>query len=401
VTRPRVYVAGVGAVTPLGRTWPESFAALALGRSAVAPVRSFDVVDFPSTVAAEVPERFAGAGDRRLSLAQAAAREAWTMANLAVPPERAAVFVGAESGRASLATIFELSRAAGGGTRFDHRAFGDQARALASRIEASCVSPASVASSLAREFGARGSVETISIACASGAAAIVEATRAIRSGECDLALCGGVGSDVDPLMLVGFGRLGALTARGISCPFDVRRDGFAVGEAAAMVVLSNTPGSLGVEVSGVARTLDAYHLTKPDPEGDGAVRAMAGALHDAGRERVDCVQAHGTSTPLNDEVEAAAIRRIFAADWRDIPVSSVKGALGHSIAGAGAVGFLCAVEAVRRGTVLPTANLTEVDPRCELRHVLGTAVSLQVRAALVNAFAFGGANASLVVERAA
>jgi 3-oxoacyl-[acyl-carrier-protein] synthase II len=210
-----------------------------------------------------------------------------------------------------------------------------------------------------------------------------------------------VGSDVDPLMLVGFGRLGALTARGISCPFDVRRDGFAVGEAAAMVVLSNTPGSLGVEVSGVARTLDAYHLTKPDPEGDGAVRAMAGALHDAGRERVDCVQAHGTSTPLNDEVEAAAIRRIFAADWRDIPVSSVKGALGHSIAGAGAVGFLCAVEAVRRGTVLPTANLTEVDPRCELRHVLGTAVSLQVRAALVNAFAFGGANASLVVERAA
>jgi 3-oxoacyl-[acyl-carrier-protein] synthase II len=318
-----------------------------------------------------------------------------------VLPERLGVFVGAESGRATLATIFELSRAAGGENTFDHAAFGLGARALAEQIDASTVSPAAVASALAGEFSARGPAQTISIACASGAAAIVEATRAIRLGECDVALCGGVGADVDPLMLVGFGKLAALTARGVSCPFDVRRDGFAVGEGAAMVVLSSAPSKLGVEVTGAARTLDAYHLTKPDPEGDGAARAMLSALVDAGREHVDCIQAHGTSTPLNDEVEAKAIRRVFSARFPEIYVSSVKGALGHWIAGAGALGFLCAVEAVRRGSVLPTANLAEVDPRCELLHVRGTAVSANIGVAMVNAFAFGGANASLVVERAA
>lgn len=400
MTRRRVYVAGVGAVTPLACTWPESFALLAAGRSAVAAVESFDVTNFPCSVGAQV-KGFADADDRRVAFALAAAREAWECARVSVAPERLGVFVGAESGRATLSTIFELSRAAGGASSFDHSAFGRGARALARRIDASTVSPAAVASALAREFAARGPAQTISIACASGAAAIVEAARAIRLDECDVALCGGVGADVDPLMLVGFGKLGALTARGVSCPFDVRRDGFAVGEGAAVVVLSSAPSKLGVELTGVARTLDAYHLTKPDPEGDGASRAMLSALADAGREHVDCIQAHGTSTPLNDEVEAQAIRRVFSARFREIHVSSVKGALGHWIAGAGAVGFLCAVEAVRSGSVLPTANLTEVDPRCELLHVLGTAASANVRAAMVNAFAFGGANASLVVERAA
>jgi 3-oxoacyl-[acyl-carrier-protein] synthase II len=400
MTRRRVYVAGVGAVTPLACTWPESFALLASGRSAVRVVEAFDVKNFPCSVGAAV-EGFAGVRDRRVAFAQTAAREAWESARVSVAPERLGVFIGAESGRATLATIYELSRAAGGASVFDHAAFGLGARALVEKIDASTVSPAAVASALAREFSARGPAQTISIACASGAAAIVEATRAIRLGECDVALCGGVGADVDPLMLVGFGKLGALSARGVSCPFDVRRDGFVVGEGAAMVVLSSAASTLGVQVTGVARTLDAYHLTKPDPEGDGAARAMSLALADAGREHVHCIQAHGTSTPLNDEVEATAIRRVFASSFREIRVSSVKGALGHWIAGAGALGFLCAVEAVRSGSVLPTANLTQVDPRCELSHVLATAVSAHVGAAMVNAFAFGGANASLVVERAA
>jgi 3-oxoacyl-[acyl-carrier-protein] synthase II len=365
------------------------------------PVDSFDVKDFPCTVAASVKKSFHHTDDRRLALAEQAAREAWAMARVECVPDRIGVFVGAESGRATIATILELARAAGGKRYFDHRAFGAGARPLAARIDASAVSPATVASALAREFGAGGSVQTISIACASGAAAIVEATRAIRLGECDIALCGGVGADVDPLMLVGFGRLGALSARGVSCPFDVRRDGFVVGEGAAMVVLSSRPSSLGIAVTGIARTLDAYHLTKPDPEGDGAARAMQRALDDAGRDAVDHVQAHGTSTPLNDEVESKAIGRVFGPRARDIYVSGVKGAVGHWVAGAGALGFLCAAHAVRTGLVLPTANLKEPDPRCELRHVLGAAVSARVDSAMVNAFAFGGANACLVVERVA
>jgi len=365
----------------------------------VKAVEDFDVANFPCTVAASISRRFDHTSDRRLALAQQAARQAWAMAEVDAPSERIGVFIGAESGRASLRTILELARAAGGGKEFDHEAFGAQARSLATRIDASAVSPAAVASALAREVRAHGSVQTLSIACASGAAAIVEATRAIRLGECDVALCGGVGADVDPLMLVGFGRLGALSARGVSCPFDVRRDGFVVGEGAAMVVLSSRSSTLGLEISGVARSLDAYHLTKPDPDGDGAARAMQHALLDAGRDCVDYVQAHGTSTPLNDEVEAKAIRRVFGTRWQDVYVSSVKGAVGHWVAGAGAIGFLCAVHAVHEGSLFPTANLKQPDPRCELRHVLGSALSANVSSALVNAFAFGGANACLVVER--
>jgi len=399
VSRRRVYVAGLGAVTPLGDTWADSIEPLAQGRTAVAPITAFDVRHFPCGVAAGIQGHFELTSDRRLALAERAAREAWMMAGVEAAPERVGVFIGAESGRASLATLLELARAAGAAHQFDHASFGRKARPLAARVDASSVSPAAVASALAREFRAHGPVETISIACASGAAALVEGTRSVRLGECDVALCGGVGADVDPLMLVGFGRLGALSARGVSCPFDLRRDGFVVGEGAAMVVLSSNPRHAALEVTGIGRSLDAYHLTKPDPDGDGAARAMQQALQDAGRATVDYIQAHGTSTPLNDEVEAKAIRRVFGSSWADIPVSSVKGALGHWVAGAGAIGFLCAAHAVQHGSLFPTANLAEPDPECGLRHVLGRAASLDVHSALVNAFAFGGANACLVLER--
>src|SRR6185295_11922875 len=152
------------------------------------------------------------------------------------------VFLGAESGRARFETVIALARAAGGGARFDHRAFGASARAMAERVDASVISPSAVASHLAGMLGAAGPVETICLACASGLAAIVEGARAIRLGQCDVALCGGVGADVDPLMLAGFGLLGILSARGISCPFDAHRDGFVIGEGAAMLVLAAERG---------------------------------------------------------------------------------------------------------------------------------------------------------------
>lgn len=434
--RRRVYVAAVGAVTPLGPTWSSSQDRLARGDSAVARVEHFDVANFPCQVAASILDEWgdsrAGArtedgldvgDDRRLALARRAARQAWrTDFARDVPAERIGVFIGAESGRASLQTIIALAHAAGGGTKFDHRAFGQSARALAARIDASVVSPAAVASALAGDIGARGPATTISIACASSGAAIVEATRAIRQGRCDVALAGGVGADVDPLMLVGFGKLGALSERGVSRPFDARRDGFVVGEGAAMLVLTHRGPGLGVEITGIGRSLDAHHLTAPDPEGDGAVRAMRAALADAKRTHVGYIQAHGTSTPLNDRVEANAIRAVFGARTDEIYVSSVKGALGHWVAGAGAIGCLCAIAAVR-GTILPTAGLEQPDRDCQLRHVMGQAVPASpavsaspavpasidmtpdalrdpaVDAALINSFAFGGANATLVVQR--
>lgn len=407
----RVFVRGVGAVTALGATWAASLPALARGEHAIGPVRSFDVTDFPSTVAAAIDGPQPEPDDRRWLLAQAAAREACAQAgggrddgaaqHRSGEGERLGVFVGAESGRAPFATLLALTRAAGGGACFDHAEFGVRARPMASRFDAAITSPAAVASALAAAWGATGPVVTVSLACASGASAIAEAARAIRAGVCEIALCGGVGADVDPLMLAGFGKLAALSEKGVSCPFDVRRDGFVVGEGAAMAVLSHVRGKAVVELVGEGRSLDAHHLTAPDPQGRGAERAMRTALAAAGLQAVDVVQAHGTSTPLNDAVEAAALQRVLGPHLDKARVSSVKGALGHWVAGAGALGFLCAHAAVAQGLLLPTANLTRPDPACALPHVLGQGVQQSVDSAMVNAFAFGGANCSLVLRRCA
>jgi len=415
-----VYVRGVGAFTPLAPTWPATAAQLAAGACAIREITAFDATGFPCRHAAAIDHAFPDE-DRRLPYARAAAREAWAQASLAVAPARLGVFVGAESGRGRWETVLGLARAARGaggsfespgfagarsnaqrcGGSFDHARFAREARPFAERIDASVLSPSAVAVALARELGAHGPVETVSLACASGSAAIVEAARAIRLGEIDAALCGGVGADVDPLMLAGFGLLGILSPRGVSCPFDAHRDGFVVGEGAAMLVLSAERGGAIVELAGIGRSLDAHHLTAPEPEGRGAARAMSAALADAGLSAVDYVQAHGTSTPLNDRIEVAAIRRVLGAAADRAHVSSSKGALGHWVAGAGALGALYAYHAVTAGEVLPTAGLGAPDPACDVPHVIGRAVSADVRAALANSFAFGGANSCLVLRRCA
>ena len=400
--RRRVFVTGIGAVTPLGESWSASLPRLVAGESAVAPVERFDVDGFPCRVAAPVAG-WEEAADRRVPMVRAALAEALgCCGGIDAPADRIGVFLGAESGRAAPHVIVSLARAAGGpcgGDEIDHARFAAGARALAARIDAATVSPAAVTSAMCGQLGARGPAHTVSIACASGAIAIADAVRSLRLGLCDVAVCGGVGADVDPFMLVGFGKLGALSERGVSRPFDLRRDGFVVGEGAAVVVLGCQGPGLGVEVTGIGASLDAHHLTAPDPEGAGACRAMRAALCDAGRDRVDYVQAHGTSTPLNDQVEAKAIRAVLGDAADRAAVGSVKGAVGHWIAGAGAVGFVCAVEAVR-GTMLPTANLVDPDPACALDHVIGAARRASAGAAMVNAFAFGGANCSLVLEAA-
>jgi len=391
-----VYVRGVGALSSLGATWPATAARLAAGESGIGAIDRFDASGFPCRVAAairiDVPDE-----DRRLPYARIAAREAWEMAGVATA--RLGVFLGAESGRCSWQTALGLARAGRGAAgAFEHAKFAKDALAYEDRIDASVISPSAVAAALAVEYGASGPVETISLACASGSAAIVEAARAIRRGECEVALFGGVGADVDPLMLAGFGLLGILSARGISCPFDAHRDGFVIGEGAAMLVLAAERGDAAVELAGIGRSLDAHHLTAPDPDGDGAVRAMTTALHDAGHPEIRYVQAHGTSTPLNDRIEIGAIRRVVGGHPH---VSSSKGALGHWIAGAGAVGALYAWEAVAHGRVLPTAGLTSPDPQCAAAHLIGRAIEADVPAALANAFAFGGANSCLVLRRTA
>ncbi len=388
-----VWVHGVGAVTPLGGSWAETSSALAAGACAVGPVRGFDASGFPSRHAAVVAQDFPGE-DRRAALALRAAREAFAAAGLhRTDPRRIGVFVGAESGRPPFATFAALARAAGPGPGLDHARFCAEAASRARDLDSRVHSPAAVAARLAAEVGAKGPVATLSLACASGAAAIAEAARAVSLCECEVALAGGVGADVDALMLAGFGLLGALSESGVSRPFDRRRDGFVLGEGAAMVVLGSERGF--ARVAGIGRTLDAASLTAPG--GNGGLRAMRLALAAAGLRSVDVVQAHGTSTPLNDAAEAQALREVLGGGSL---VSSIKGALGHAIAAAGALGFLAAVEAIRSGLVFPTAGLQEPDDDGgALPHVLQRAITRRVDSALVNAFAFGGANCSLVVTR--
>ena len=397
--RAPVHLHGLGAVSPLGLDWPTSFAALVRGKSAIRWVDRFDVTGFPSQVAACVDALAPTHEDRRWTLASLAAQEAWEGTSARARQGRLGVFLGAESGRATMTTILALARAGGAQDDLDHARFEAQAAPLVARFDAQAASPAALTSRLAARYGARGPCRTISLACASSSAAIVEGARAIQAGQCEVALCGGVGADVDPLMLAGFGLLGALSTHGLSCPFDVKRDGFVVGEGAAMLVLSaHEPGACA-QILGAGRSLDAYHLTKPHPEGRGALEAMRAALSQAGLERVDYIQAHGTSTPLNDAVEARALRALLGPALEHAWVSSVKGAVGHWIAGAGALGVLCAVEALRTGQAPPTAGLTVPDPECDLPHVIGQAIRSPMRTALVNAFAFGGANSTIVLQR--
>jgi 3-oxoacyl-[acyl-carrier-protein] synthase II len=396
-----VYVHAVGVISPLGPTWPATLQRLRASDSAIQPVTSFDVAGFPCQAAAQVPTAWLPDGeDRRWLLARCAAQEALHAAPntwRAHPPHRRGVWIGAESGRASLHTVLAFSQAAGGGKTFEHQQFGQRARALAHTFDAVGVSPATVAAKLSGLWSAQGPCQTMSLACSSSAAAIIEAARALQLGEADVALCGGVGADVDPLMLAGFGLLGALSPSGRSCPFDARRDGFVVGEGAAMALLSTSPKGALAKILGMGRTLDAHHLVQPHPQGDGAQRAMRQALREANLATVDVIQAHGTSTKLNDAIEAAALRAVFGDSLSRAHVSSVKGALGHWVAGAGALGFVCALEAVCGGVALPTAGLLTPDADCDLPHVIGQAIARPVKAALVNAFAFGGANSTLIL----
>jgi 3-oxoacyl-[acyl-carrier-protein] synthase II len=383
-----VFVRGVGAVSALGR-WPATAAALADGAVSVGPV-DFDAGGFPCPVASVVREALPEGADRRIQLALAAVDDAWAAAD--VPADRIGVFVGAESGLARFEAAHQLSRAAGGGSHFEEAAFAEAAFTWADPAR---TSPAAVAWAVAGRVGAAGPNRTISSACASGLSALIEGARAIRAGACDLAVCGGVGADVDPLTLAGFGRLGALSERGVAAPFDRQRDGFVLGEGAAFLVLAAERGDAVVEVAGAGRTLDGHHITAPDPDGAGARRAMAAALDEAGRPAIGYLQAHGTATVVGDAVEARALREVVRLD--DALVGAVKGALGHWIAGAGALGALCAAEAVASGLCLPTANL--IEPESELPHLVGRAIRRPVDAALVSSFGFGGTNASMVLRR--
>lgn len=267
--------------------------------------------------------------------------------------------------------------------------------------------PNAASGQIAMRRGLHGPGFSIASACSTGAHSIGEAARMIARGEVDAMIAGGTEAALVGLCIAAFRRMGALSRVGESRPFDTRRDGFVMGEGSAVLVLEREEhakargAQVFARVTGYGASNDAFHITQPEENGRGAVEAMTAALEDAGLSPADVgyVNAHGTSTPINDRVETIALRQVFSDDGP--PVSSCKGAVGHTLGAAGAIEALACVEALRRGALPPTLGLEDIDPECAADHIAGAPREApDLRVALSNSFAFGGQNATLVLQAA-
>ena len=266
--------------------------------------------------------------------------------------------------------------------------------------------PNAATAAVSMRFGLGGPAETVTTACAAGTHAVGNGARLVATGRCPVVLAGGAEAVIVEIAEAGFRNMTALSSRGLSRPFDVDRDGFVMGEGAGVLVLEEWEHALArgatilAEVVGAASTADAYHLTAPDPEGHGAIRSMTLALEDAGLTPADVshINAHGTSTPLNDLAESVAVRAVFGDAAP--PVTSIKGHLGHSLAAAGALEAVASVMTLRHQVIPPTAGTTTVDPAVGLDVVIGAPRPANVDVVLSNSFGFGGHNGSVILRRA-
>jgi 3-oxoacyl-[acyl-carrier-protein] synthase II len=408
----RVVVTGVGLVTPLAVGTEETWNGLVAGKSGIGPITHFDHAAFATHFAGEVkgfdPTRWITSRETKsidpfIQYAIGAASLAMEDSGLKVEPanaERVGCFVGA--GLGGVQTIEATCRT------------------LAEKGPRHGISPFFVPmiivnlapGQISIRFGAKGPNLSQVSACSTGAHAIGDAFRVIQRGDADAMICGGTEATVSPLGVGGFNSMRALSTRNsapeqASRPFDKDRDGFVIAEGAGIVVLEELElakkrgAKIYAELTGYALNADAHHITAPAPEGEGAQRCMRLALKDAGLAPTDVgyINAHGTSTKMNDANETLAIKKVFGDAARSIMVSSTKSMTGHMLGAAGGVETgICAL-VVSRGVVPPTINYTTPDPECDLDYVPNTARERRVRHAITNSFGFGGTNACLVVSK--
>jgi 3-oxoacyl-[acyl-carrier-protein] synthase II len=401
-----VAVTGLGLVTPAGIGVDASWQRVLSGESTASPDEHLTglAVDFscrvpgfdPSVIDRKAARRL----DRFVQLAVVAAREA--VADAGLDP---ATWDGARVG-------VVLGCGMGGAWTWEtqHRRMLEQGPERVSAMLIPMLVPNMVAGQLAMDLGALGPNLVTATACASGATAIGTARDLLRSGACDVVLAGGTESGLTPLSIAGFSQMGALSTRtsdptAASRPFDVDRDGFVAAEAAGVLVLERSADAAArgarvrANLAGYGASADGFHVTAPDPDGGGAERAMRAALDDAGlaASEVDHVNAHGTSTPLNDASEARTIRRVLGDE---VAVTSTKGVTGHALGAAGAIEAAFSVLTVQHGVIPPTANLDSQDPQIELDIVSKAPREGRVDVVLSDSFGFGGQNAVLLVTRA-
>ena len=408
MTMRRVVVTGLGCVSPLGLDATSTWKSALEGKSGVGLITHFDASGFKTRIGAEVkgfePEKFmekkdAKKMDRFIQFAVASAKMALQDSGLTIGPENAekvGVYIGA--GLGGLPEIENEKRVLDeGGPRKVSPFFIPMFIAN--------LAPGYVAILT----GAKGPNLSIVTACATGAHSLGEAFHGIKRGDMDAAIAGGTEATITPLAVAGFNAMRALSTRNeeperASRPFDKDRDGFVIGEAGAVLILEelNHARARGAriyaELAGYGATCDAYHLTAPDPEGEGAARCMRMAMKCAGMqpEEVDYINAHGTSTPFNDYFETLAIKKVFGEHAKKVMVSSTKSMTGHCLGAAGSLEAMFSALAISEGMVPPTINYETQDPECDLDYVPNQARERQVRAVLTNSFGFGGTNASLI-----
>lgn len=406
----RVVITGLGAVTPIGTGVGKFWDGLLAGRNGVGAITHFDATGFRSQLAAEVkdfsagdwiPAKAAKRMDPFTQFAYAASAMAIEDAGLesaSFDRTRAGVIIG--SGIGGVKSIEE-----------GHHSLSEKGpRSLpATFVSKLLINMAACQVSIRHGF--KGPLSAPSVACSTGANAIGDAFRILQRGDADIMIAGSSEACITPLPFGGFCSTRSMTAstdpENASRPFDRNRDGFVIGEGAGIAVLENLDHALHrkapihAEIAGYGNTSDAFHLTAPDPDGDGMVRVMQAAIRDAGLTPGDVgyINAHGTSTVLNDKSESAAILKVFGDHARAIKVSSNKSMIGHLMAAAGAVELVATVMSVSNGMIPPTIHHAEADPDCPLDYVTQGPEPLDLRAALTNSFGFGGGNACLLVKK--
>lgn len=419
----RVVVTGLGAVTPLGLTVPETWKSMLAGCSGVRTISLFDARGFPTRIAGEVRgfdfsayEREYPHAIRSTFFAVQAADEAFRDAGIdpdRIDPRRFGIYLGAgDSGIDFEPLARSLWESPGsGGEVVDKTKYLQASSEKMNGFRELESQPFMTATHLARRFRILGPATTCLTACAASSQAIGEASEWIRRGDADIVMSGGSHSMIYPLGIAGFSLLTALSARNdapekASRPFDKRRDGFVLSEGAGIVILEdllhavNRRARIYGEIAGFGSTADAYRLTDMDAGGAGAGRAIEMALRKASLplECVDHINAHGTSTRVNDSIETLAIKRVFKDKAFKIPVTANKSMLGHMIAAAGAVELMSCLMSIRDSVIPPTVNYEEPDPECDLDYVPNRVREVRVKTAVSNSFGFGGQNICLAVR---
>ena len=407
----RVVVTGIGLVTPVGIGLETSWKALCAGKSGVGPITQFDTSELQTTIAAEVKDfnaedwlskKEARRTERFIAFAMAASRMAMEDSGLKIDSfnaDRVGVYTGCGLGGLKVLEDTCLVLDEKGPKRvspfFIPMMIGNMAPGM-----------------ISIEFGARGPNASTATACAAGAHAIGDSFKLIQDGKADVMITGGVEAVVAPTCVAGFSAMKALSTRNdepekASRPFDRDRDGFVVGEGCGILILEdldlalNRGAKIYGEIIGYGMSGDGYHITSPPPDGEGAARCMAAAIEDAGigYDQIDYINAHGTSTPLNDLYETRAIKSVFKEHAYSLAISSTKSMTGHLLGGAGGIETVFTVLAVHDDVIPPTVNHDNPGDECDLDYVPNVARKTTVNTAITNSFGFGGTNATLILSK--